>query len=117
MGDNFKNIKGGIIFNRSTIEINASGDKNSVNSNSIDQKKVLQFKELIAVNRLPELINQLKQYFIESDEKKSLNSIIIFESRLNLIDEQQRLGLTSNDEHQVELNKLKNGLLEIIDNL
>lgn len=65
----------------------------------------------IAQNKLRDAINAIYKFDLSKDE---LNSIVLIESRFNEVNKKTQLGLISNEEAKLELNKIRNSLLIII---
>lgn len=65
----------------------------------------------IAQNKLGEAINAIYKLELSKD---NLNSIVLIESRFNEINKKSQLGLVSGEEANLELNKIRSSLLNII---
>ncbi|MEM8528171.1 MAG: hypothetical protein AAGG68_26240 [Bacteroidota bacterium] len=71
-------------------------------------------KKLITQNRLFEAIQELYQLPVKGKIRKNL---AVYESRLNGVNEKIRLGILSEGEANIELNKIRLGLLDICEQL
>lgn len=67
-------------------------------------------QHLIAKNRLFEAIKMMTDLPIKRSEKKAL---AVIESRLNSVNEKIRLGILSEENATIELNKIRNSLLDV----
>ncbi len=71
-------------------------------------------RELISQNRLSAAI---KQMHAQVKKGKIKNALSLIESRLNDVNEKMRLGLLSEENANLELNKIRNSLLELCDQM
>lgn len=74
-------------------------------------KMIEKIRRQIAQNKLEDAINSIYTINLPKDE---LNSIVLMESRFNEINKKSQLGLISNEEAALELNKIRNSLLNIL---
>lgn len=72
-------------------------------------------KNLIAKGNISEAINELKKIIINNE--KYLNQIILLEFRFNRTNYEIRNGISNNDDSKLELTKIINNILDLIDEI
>lgn len=106
-------------------EINWEWESSPLPNSSIDKSNFLlsiekrnKLKELIAENKFIEFINELKELIKdETTYSTTFDELIILKSRLNQVYAGGRKGTLSSQEENLELNKIRDNLLAIINTI
>jgi hypothetical protein len=111
MGDIISNNMGNVVSKSNNVTINATNNK----SEEKPPIKMEWLKGLISQNKLAECLTELESIFTEAKNKDALNEVVLFTSRLQLLEKQERLGLIGKGQISKEHIKIKAGLLDLID--
>lgn len=77
-------------------------------------KLIAKIKTLVAENDLEQAINELKTFM---ENQKQYNSVIIQSARYNDIESQIRINVVSKENADIEKNKIRLAILQIVDNI
>ena len=101
--------------NEINININASPKKESNSKQTINPIKD-EFKELIVKAEYQKLFEELLKY-TKNNSSDLYNEVIMYFSRFNTLKTESRIGILSKEDESLEMNKIRNSLLELIDRI
>jgi len=80
------------------------------------KNKIVEIRNLIAENKMDIALNKL-EWLSDNNAKKYRNTIVILKRRFIDLEDKELKGIIKKDDKEIEINKIANAILEIIDNI